>query len=126
MLSGEHLARAAEAGDHFVGDQQDTVSVADLAEPGPVIVTGDGATHGTGNGLREYGGDGLGVLELDHFFDGVDAKLGTFLGCFAAEFTAVGQRLWDVKYAGHQRFVIELGVEMGAAQGPRTHGGAVI
>ena len=32
MLAGEHLARAAEAGLHFVEDQEDVVLVADLSD----------------------------------------------------------------------------------------------
>ena len=41
VLHGEHLARAAEAGLHFVGDHDDPVRVADLAETLDELLRGD-------------------------------------------------------------------------------------
>ena len=126
VLGGEHLARAAKSGDHLVGDEQAAVLVADLPQPGPIIVTGDRTPRRAGDGLGHHRAYGLRVLEFDHLFDRIHAEFSAFLGRLATELAAVGQRLGHVEDTGHERLVIYLGVEMRAAQCHRTHGGAVV
>ena len=106
MFGGKHLAGAAKAGDHFVGNQQNAVLVADFPQPGPVVVARHRTSQRAGDRLREHGSDGLRVLELDHLLHGIDAKFRALLSGLAAIFTAVGQWLGDVEHAGHERFVV--------------------
>ena len=64
-FGGKRIAHAAEAGDHFVEDQEDAVLVADLAQPLEVALR---RRQHAGRGrqrLDDDGGDGRGVVQTD-------------------------------------------------------------
>jgi hypothetical protein len=62
VLDGEVAAGAAEPGHHLVGDEEDTVAVADLPDAGQVARgSGDGPERGADDRLGDEGGDVLGA-----------------------------------------------------------------
>ena len=63
-LGGEGMAQASEAADHLVEDEQNSVLVADLAEPLEIPLGRHQAARGAGDGLDEAGGDGGGPVHL--------------------------------------------------------------
>ena len=67
----EHLPHPPEGADDLVGDQQDVVLVADLADPLEVAGRGREAAAGVLHRLEEDRGDGVGALELDRLGDPV-------------------------------------------------------
>ena len=62
VVDREPLAGAAEAGHHLVGDQQDPVPVADLADRLQVAVGRDDDPVRADDGLEDHGGDGVRAL----------------------------------------------------------------
>src|SRR5262245_60775898 len=64
MLDGEPGPRSAEPGDHLVGDQQDAVAIAQLAEALEVAVRQRKAAGRPGYRLDHDSGHGGGVLQL--------------------------------------------------------------
>ena len=126
VLAAEHLARPSEPGDHLICDEQYAVPVAHLTEQRPVIVGRNHRTHGAGNGLGNHAGHRLWPLELDNVLDGLDGPLAALLRRLAAELAAVEIGLRRVVSAWHQRFVIDAGIEMVAAQGHCPGSGAVV
>jgi hypothetical protein len=63
LLRRECRARAAEAGDHFVEDEQDSMSIADLAQPLQVAARRKEHAGRAGNGLDDDRGDVGGIVQ---------------------------------------------------------------
>src|SRR3954466_8949628 len=98
LLGAEVVAEAAERADDLVGDHQDVVLVADLANALEVALGRREAAAGVLDRLHDHGGDRLGALELDPVRDG----LGEVLGAVARR-QAVHVRVRDVAAAGGER-----------------------
>ena len=101
VLEREQAPRAAEAGDHLVGDQQHVVPVADLADAREVVVRGDDdaarALHGLGDEHRHR----VGSLAQDGPFELVGR--GHALALAGRRFVAVRVGGGDVREARHPR-----------------------
>src|SRR3984885_11978528 len=69
--AGEHRPDAAERADHFVGDQQHVVVVADLPDPFEIPGRWWDRAARILHRFEEYRGDGVGPLEFDGFGDAV-------------------------------------------------------
>ena len=69
VLQPEPAAGAAEAGDHFVGDQQHVVARADLADAREVVGGRDDDAAGALDRLGDERGDGVGALAQDRLFE---------------------------------------------------------
>ena len=69
MLEAEPASRAAEAGDHFVGDQQHVVLVADLADAREVVGGRDDDAAGALHRLGDERRDGVGAFAQDRLFE---------------------------------------------------------
>ena len=65
ILGGERGAEAAEAGDHFVEDEQDAVLVADRAQPLQIAPGRQQHAGRARDRLDDDGGDGGGVVQRD-------------------------------------------------------------
>ena len=65
LVDGEPVAGPPEAGHDLVGDHQDAVAVADLADAGDVAVRRDEDAVGAHDRLEEDGRDGPGALVAD-------------------------------------------------------------
>ena len=97
-LDAEVVAEAAPGADHLVGDQQDVVLVADLADALPVAVLRHEAAARVLHRLEDHRGDRLRALELDHVLDLVRGpERVAVLG------PAVLVRVRHVVRAGHER-----------------------
>ena len=101
MLAGEHLAGAAEAGNHLVGNQQAAVLIAHFPQPGPVVGRRDDGSGGTGHRLGDDGRHCFRPLKADDVFDSVDALVGALFRAVAVELAAVKVGLGGVKGPGH-------------------------
>ena len=76
VIDGEPFARAAEAGHDFVGDHQDAVLVAELANALQVAIGRNQNAVGADHGLENEGGDGVRAFELNDFFDHGERSFG--------------------------------------------------
>ena len=68
-LGGERVAEPAEAGDHFVEDQQNAVAVADRAQAFQVAFGRRQHAGRAGHRLDDDGGDGGSVMQRDQAFE---------------------------------------------------------
>src|SRR3954449_6897021 len=116
LLGAEVVAEAAERADDLVGDHQDVVLVADLADALEVALGRREAAAGVLDRLHDHGGDRLGALELDPVRDG----LGEVLGAVARR-QAVHVRVRDVAAAGGERLE-RLGQGGGGGGAPGARG----
>src|SRR5262249_62262116 len=69
VLAGEPLARTPEAGHHLVADQQDPVTVADLADRFQIPVRGDDDAVRADDRLEDHRGDVLRALVLEDLLE---------------------------------------------------------
>src|SRR6056297_370876 len=65
-IGRERFAKAPEAGDYFVEDEQYAMHIANFTKALEIALGRDEATGGAGNGLDETGGDGVGTVRVDH------------------------------------------------------------
>ena len=124
-LGAEEVPEATPGADHLVGDEQDAVAVADLADPLEVARRRGEAAAGVLHRLQEHGGDRRRVLGQDGLLDGVGgpAAEGVHVVLEVRGPVEVGVR--DLEGARHQR--LERRADLGHA-GDRqgAHGGAVV
>src|SRR4051794_19521684 len=85
LLGAEHVAEPAVGADDLVGDQQDVVLVADLADALEVALGRREAAAGVLDRLHDDGRDRVGALELDAVRDGLREVLGAVAGRQAVE-----------------------------------------
>ena len=115
----EHRTAAAEAGDHFVGDQQHAVLVANLADQWPVVGRRHDDPARALDRLGDEGRHGVRALELDFPLQQVGADLAQLLWVLAVG-VAVQPRSVDVVAAGQQRLVVapehRIAVDRGATE----------
>ncbi len=64
-LGAEGSAEPAEPGDHFVEDEEDSVLVADVAQPLEVAPGRDQNARGAGHRFDDHGGDGIRAALVD-------------------------------------------------------------
>ena len=123
-LAGEPGARAPEARDHLVGDQQHVVLLADPLDLRPVGLGRDDHPAGALDRLADEGGDGLGPQLQDLVLDRLGRLAAEVLGRErAAVVVPIGRG--DVDEAGQGQ--VGLAVHRGhAAQAGRRHGAAVV
>src|ERR1700756_5927076 len=76
VIYREPLSGASEARHYFIGDHQDSVSAANLANALQVAVGWHKNAVGAGHGLENKCGDGLRALELYDFFEVGQGLLG--------------------------------------------------
>ena len=112
----EPVAEPAPGADDLVGDQQDAVLVADLADLLEVALGREEAAARVLDGLEDHAGDGLRALPLDPLAD----RLGRVVGL-----RAVRVRVGDVGGAGEQRLERAAGARE-PGRGQRAHGRAVV
>lgn len=133
VLDGEHLARAAEAGLHLVGDEQDVVLVADLAHALQVRRHHGDVAALAEDGLDEDGGRvgrrRLAQQQQFELLDGVHAAVVGAVLAVAAAFGdgalgAVGERHGED--ARHQRRIVLAVDGLGARHGHGAKGAAVV
>ena len=101
-LGAEPVPEPAEAADHLVGDQEDAVLVADLADAAAVALRRRERAARVLDGLDEHRGDGLGRLLLDLRAQLVEEELRE-LGLGLALRAAVAVRVRHVPHARHER-----------------------
>ena len=68
-LAGEHLAGAAEAADHLVGDEHHVMLAADGLNLLPIALGRHDDAAGAHHGLADEGGDRVGPLLADHLVE---------------------------------------------------------
>src|SRR3954451_3500390 len=120
LLGAEHVAQPAVGADDLVGDQQDVVLVADLADALEVALGRSEAAAGILDRLHDHGRDRVGALELDAVRDGLREVLGAVAGRQAVEV-----RVRHVAAAGGER--LERLAQRGDAGGAqRAHRRAVV
>jgi hypothetical protein len=114
------MAEPAPGADDLVGDQQDVVLVADLADALEVALGRREAAPGVLNRLHDHGGDRVRALELDAVRD----RFGQVLSAVAGR-QAVEVRVRDVAAAGGERLE-RLAQRRDAGRRERAHRGAVV
>src|SRR4051794_23714005 len=119
-LGPEPLAEPAERADDLVGDEQDVVLVADLADALEVALGRREAAAGVLGRLEEHGRDGVGALEADALVDRLRQGLGAEPG---REPVLVGVR--DVAAARGERLE-GLAQRGDAGDGERAQRGPVV
>jgi hypothetical protein len=113
VVAGEHRADPAEGADRLVGDEQDVVLVADLADPLEVAGGRREAAAGVLHRLEEDRGDRLRALELDGLGDPVRGPPTERLLVVAQVLrAAVDVGVGHLVAAGHERLEDRLGAGM--------------
>ena len=75
VLQREPLAGATEAGNHFVGDQQDFIAVANFAQAGEIVLGRRVNAAGALYGLGDHGCDGVGAFYFDRGDDVINQQV---------------------------------------------------
>ena len=129
VVEGEPRPGSTEAGDDLVGNQQNVVSVRDLAQLRPVVVRRNDDTTSALHRLRNDGGDSLrifveqGLLELQRIV--VPRRIGAWARAQLLELAAKAVGSDGLNEVGHQRSKhLVVGGQSGGAGG--GHGHAVV
>ena len=100
----KHLAGAAEAGHHLVGNQQHAMTVAHRADQRPVVLGRHDDAAGALHRLGDEGGHGVGALEDDLALQQLGAEPAQFGGVLRVGVVVQPGRV-DVEAARQQRLV---------------------
>ena len=100
VLDGEHLAGAAEAGLHLVGDEEDAVAVEDFLDALEVAGRRHQDAALAHHRLGDEGGDIAARLVVDGPLDHLGAALGHHFRIVGAEGVAIDVRRWGEGDAG--------------------------
>ena len=73
MLGGEHLAGSSKPDDHLVDNQEDSVLIADPANPIEISIRRGKGSHSLHDGFGDEGRHQVGALELDESVEGIRA-----------------------------------------------------
>ena len=102
IIHGKPFAGASPSAHDFVGDQEDSVLVANLAHTGPILIGRDDESVRAGHTFENDGGDLVWTFVLDHLFDMADTFAMTGI-LRPAERTAVAIRVKEMDNTRNRR-----------------------